>query len=79
MFPDWPVPWCGGSVLSSKTILTAAHCMVGESVGSVQVLVGEHDLTREDDQQRVEICSIEQHPDYSRYSWEPCLEINYFT
>ena len=52
-------------MLSSKTILRAAHCMDGETVGSFQVLVGEHDLTREDGQQRVEVCNIEQHPDYS--------------
>ena len=52
-------------MLSSKTILRAAHCMDGETVGSFQVLVGEHDLTREDGQQRVEVCNIEQHPDYN--------------
>ena len=50
-------------MLSSQTILTAAACTDHDE--SFQVLVGGHDLTREDGQQGVEICSIEQHPDYN--------------
>jgi len=65
VFPGRSVPFCGGSVLSSKTILTAAHCTEGKAVDSFQVLVGEHDLTQEDGQQRVEVCSIEEHPGYT--------------
>ena len=52
-------------MLSTLTILTAAHCTDFETVGSFQVLVGENDLTREEGQQWEEVCSIEQHPDYN--------------
>jgi len=63
VFPREPEPFCGGSVLSSQTILTAAACTDHDE--SFQVLVGGHDLIREDGQQWVEVCSIEQHPDYN--------------
>ena len=50
-------------MLSTQTILTAALCTDHDE--SFQVLVGENDLTREEGQQWVEVCSIEQHPDYN--------------
>jgi len=59
-------PFCGGSIISNKEIMTAAHCTAGKRPSDVWVMVGGHKLgslmTKE---QRVEVCGIKNHPGYN--------------
>jgi len=56
-------PFCGGTLVSSTTVVTAAHCAT--DVSQFQVVVGDHDITRNDGEVRVNPATWNSHPDYN--------------
>ena len=81
-YDDPQSPFCGGTVVASRYVVTAAHCVQQYNSSEIFVRVGEHDLHvvgETNVERRVNVSAIITHEHYDHYSYHNDIAVVYLS
>lgn len=61
---DYLGQFCGGALIAPQWVLTAGHCVDGQSASSIDVTLGKHKLS-DSGGERIDVIQIIKHPSYN--------------
>ena len=67
--------FCGGSVLNSRFVITAAHCTAGKSASGIRVAVGAHDRRNMASTRIIPVKQIHQHSEYNSQTFNKDISL----
>ena len=72
--PGYIAP-CGGSILTTDKILTAAHCTVLAHAKNITVWTRDHDFTKKDGEESHAVCNKTEHPEFGKIKYDKDIAV----